>query len=255
MDNPKLKVAIFDFTDCEGCEVQIINLISRNVGANGRSPVLEGVDILNWRLGQTLNLKGPYDIALIEGTPIRPTEIEQLKDIRRKSKFLIALGACATLGGIPAIIEKEERENLYKKIYGADYKPVGIDAQPLSKYVEVDYLLHGCPVSLSELERVLGDLLFGKKPEMPTTRVCFECKLNENPCRLLEKKICLGPITSSGCNAICVSSGSPCYGCLGPASDAAVDNLKEILQKFATPEEIEKSFEMFLNRNKKLWKK
>ena len=244
----KPKIAIFDFTDCEGCEVQIINLKEKLMN------FLDYVDVINWRLGQTLNFKGPYDVALIEGTPIRPAEIEQLKSIRKKSKILIALGACATLGGIPAIIEKEERESLYKKIYGADYKPVGTDAQPLSKYVEIDYLLHGCPVSLSELERVLGDLLLGKKPKPPTTRVCFECKLNENPCRLLEKKICLGPITRSGCNAICVTSGSPCYGCLGPASDAAVDNLKQILTKFASDEEIEKSFEMFLNRKKEVWK-
>lgn len=244
----KPKIAIFDFTDCEGCEVQIINLKEKLIN------FLDSVEVVNWRLGQTKNEKGPYDISLIEGTPIRPAEIEQLKEIRAKSKFLIALGACATLGGIPAIIKKEDRERLYKKIYGEGYKPVGIDAQALSAYVEIDYLLHGCPVSLSELERVLGDLLLGKRPEPSSYRVCFECKLNENPCRLLEKKICLGPITNGGCNAICVTSGSPCYGCLGPTKDAAVDNLKIILKKFATSEEIEKSFEMFLNRSKKLWK-
>lgn len=243
-----LKIAIFDFTDCEGCEVQIINLKEKLLN------FLDACEVVNWRLGQTLNLNGTYDIALIEGTPIRPAEIEQLKKIRLKSKFLIALGACAALGGIPAIIEKEDRERLYKKIYGTDYKPVGIDAQPLLAYVEIDYQLHGCPVSLSELERILGDLLLGKKPKSLPYRVCFECKLNENPCRLLEKKICLGPITNGGCNAICVTSGSPCYGCLGVAPDAAVDNLKQILEKFSSEEEIEKSFEMFLNRNKMLWK-
>ncbi len=240
MSKPKL--AIFEFTDCEGCEVELISLREKFLILENR------VDIVNWRLGQDNNQPGPYDIAIIEGTPITQNEIDTLKKLREESKILIALGACACLGGIPAIIDKKDRAKWYKKIYGEKYKPRGIDALPLNSYVKIDFLIHGCPVNGNELVRIIEELLAGKTPKYRDYSVCFECKKENNPCRLIDKKPCLGPITQGGCNAICISNGSPCYGCFGLRKEAEVKNLLRVLNKISDKEEINRYFTMFLNR-------
>ena len=245
----KSKVAIYDFTDCEGCEVEIVSLREKLLILESR------LNIVDWRLGQDKKESGPFDITIIEGTPITQHEIDLLKKLRKKSKVLIGLGACATLGGIPAIMDKKERAKWYKKIYGEKYKPRGIDALPLSAYVQVDFLIHGCPVNGKEVVRIIEDLLAGKTPKYQGYSVCFECKQENNPCRLLNEKPCLGPITQGGCQAVCVSGGSACYGCFGLREEPEIKNLLKILNKITDPpgneaskKEIERYFTMFLSR-------
>lgn len=239
---PKPRVSIYDFTDCEGCEVELVSLKEKLLILEER------IDIIDWRLGQERKEKGPFDITIIEGTPIAEHEVELLKKLREESKVLVGLGACACLGGIPAIMDKKERSKWYKKIYGDKYKPVGIDALPLSAYVKVDFLIHGCPVNGQEIVRIVEDLLAGKTPTYRGYSVCFECKQANNDCRLIDKKPCLGPITQGGCNAVCIKGGSPCYGCFGLREEAEVKNLLKILNKITDKEEIQRYFTMFLSR-------
>jgi len=236
----KPRIAIYDFTDCEGCEIKIISLREKLLLLEKK------VEIVNWRLGQEKFEPGPYDIVVIEGTPITQHEIDVLKELRNNTPVLIALGACAALGGIPAIMPEKDRKYWYEKIYTSQYHPRGIDAVPLSAYVPVDFVIHGCPVDENEVVRVVEELLSGKKPSFRGYSVCFECKLAGNPCRLLENKPCLGPITQGGCRAICVSGGSPCYGCFGIREEANISALEKILGK----EEIEKYLAMFHSRSK-----
>ena len=210
----------------------------------------EKVEIVNWRLGQAKAQWEQFDIALIEGTPLTPEEIDLLKLIRKKSRLLIGLGTCATLGGIPAILDKEERQQWYDKIYGQGYQGRGIEALPLSAYVDIDFLIHGCPVSGSEVARVFSNLINGKKLNYKDYSVCFECKAANLPCRLLEKKPCLGPITQGTCEAICLKGGNACYGCFGIKEGANVGALLTILKKFADKEEIDNYFSMFHNKSK-----
>jgi len=248
----KPKVAIFDFTDCEGCEVALISLQNKLLELVGE------IEIVNWRLAQKRADEGPYDMVLIEGTPVTQHEIDTLKFLRKQTKFLIGLGSCATLGGIPGIIDKEARSLWYKKIYGEEYKPRGVDALPLTAYVKVDYLIHGCPVEKKEVMRVMEEVLAGRMPKGRGYSVCFECKIAGNRCRLLDKKVCLGPITQGGCGAICVSGGSPCYGCFGLRDSPQIDNLLTTLYKFSDSEEVERYFSMFLKKTPeyaKLFKK
>lgn len=247
--NSNPRVAIYDLTDCEGCEVKIVSLREKLLVLEKR------IDIVDWRLGQERKEDGPFDVTLIEGAPITQEEIDLIKSLREKSKFLIGLGSCATLGGIPAIMEKSEREKWCKKIYGEKYKPRGIDALPLSAYIHVDFLIHGCPIEESELVRTVEELLSGKKPSYRGYSVCFECKQAGNPCRLIDEKPCLGPITQGGCGAVCVNGGSPCYGCFGLREDANIDALLKILNNITDPpggeaskKEIERYFSMFLNK-------
>ncbi len=239
---PKPKIAIFEFTDCEGCQVELVGLGERLV------EIADQVDIVRWRLTQERVEPGPYDITIIEGTPITKEEQEMLQKLREQSKYLVALGSCATLGGIPAIIDKKKRAHWYRKIYGTKYKPRGIDALPLSAFVEVDFLIQGCPINTDEVVRVLQELLAGKTPRYRGYSVCFECKKAGNPCRLIEGKFCLGPITQGGCGAICVSGGSPCFGCFGLREGANIEGLVEIFSKDHSREEIENYFSMFLKR-------
>jgi sulfhydrogenase subunit delta len=245
----KPKIAIYDLTDCEGCEVELVSLGEKLLTLE------KHIDILDWRLVQEKKEKGPFDIALIEGCPVTRDEITTLKRLRENSKYLMALGACASLAGIPGILNKKDRAKWYKKIYSAKYKPRGIDALPLSAYVKVDFLLHGCPVDPDEAFRVLEEILAGKKPRYRPYSVCFECKLAGNKCRITEKeKPCLGPITQGGCNAVCVSGGSPCYGCFGVREEANVAGLKQALKKFSPPAELKRYFSMFFNKQNGLQK-
>jgi len=243
-DKTKPKIAIYDFTDCEGCEVAIISLREKLLEIENQ------LDIIDWRLAQKRKGQGPFLASIIEGAPITPDEIETLKSLRDNSTYLISLGACASLAGIPGIIAKEEREKFYKQIYGENYKPVGIDAVSLSAYVKVDFSIHGCPVNPNEVVRIIEELLAGKKPAYRGYSVCFECKLTGNPCRIaILNKPCLGPIGQGGCGAICVSGGSPCYACFGQREDANLAALIKILKNLTLPagekEEIEKYFTMF----------
>jgi sulfhydrogenase subunit delta len=240
----KPKVAIFEFTDCEGCQVELVGLKEKLL------EIADQVDVVRWRLTQEKAEPGPYDVAIVEGTPIAKDEREMLKWVREQSKFLIGLGTCATLGGIPAIMDEDKRAYWYKKIYGEKYKPRGIDAVPLSAIVEVDFLIHGCPINRGEVVRVVQEILAGKTPKYRGYSVCFECKRAGNPCRLIDGEPCLGPITQGGCGAVCVSGGSACWGCFGLREEADIEGLLDILNKIADEEEIEKYLSMFLKKTK-----
>jgi coenzyme F420-reducing hydrogenase gamma subunit len=241
----KPKIAIFDFTDCEGCQVKLVSLREKFLALEKK------IEIVNWRLGQERREKGPYDVAFIEGTPLTKDEIEVLKYVRKKSKLVVGLGSCATLGGIPAIVDRKKRKKWYDIIYGKGYKPKGIDALPLSAYVSIDYLIHGCPVQEEQLERFFDELLNGKKLSYRGYSVCFECKAAGNRCRLIDGELCLGPIIQGGCGAICINGGSPCYGCFGIRKEANIPALMKILKKKFTKKEIERYFSMFLSHEKK----
>jgi coenzyme F420-reducing hydrogenase gamma subunit len=238
----KLKIAIYDFTDCEGCEVKLCSIKEKLID------LVDRFDIVNWRLAQDSCKDGPYDAAIIEGTPITKSEVALLKELREKSRMIITLGACASIAGVPGIMEKKERKKWYDKIYGSDYKPRGIDALPVSAYIRVDHMIHGCPVDEDELVRTLEELASGKVPHYRGYSVCFECKQAGNPCRLLNKEICFGPITQGGCKAVCVSAGSPCYGCFGFREDGNIPALVRILRRFASPAEIRSHISMFFNQ-------
>ena len=234
------RVAIYDFTDCEGCEVKLASL------KEGLLKFLDKVNVVNWRLGQESFEPGPYFLTIIEGTPVTQHEIDLLKDLREQSTLLVAIGACAAIGGIPAIMPEKERKAWYEKIYSSQYHPKGVDALPLNAYVKVDFSIHGCPVDEEQVVRVIEELLSGKMPTYRGNSTCFDCKQAENKCRLAEEeKPCLGPITQGGCKAICISNGSPCYGCFGIRKDANVPALKKRLSQITDKGTIERYFSMF----------
>ncbi len=238
----KKKIAIFDLTDCEGCELEFIALRRKLVD------LLKEVDIVNWRLAEERRGRGPLDIAFVEGSPLTEEEIEELKVVRDKSKILIALGACACLGGVQGSLNAENRKYFTKKIYGNGYKEKLEEAMPIDAYVNVDFYIQGCPVNPDEIERFLASLLFDKIPENRKHPVCFECKARGNLCFLVNKKPCLGPITMCGCNAICTSNNKPCVGCYGIIKGANVKSMIGILNEILGKDEARNFMSLFLNK-------
>lgn len=220
--SPKKSLAIFSLTCCEGCQFELLSFYEHF------QKLLKFYDIKNFRLGQEDNLPGPFDVVLIEGTPEGESQIKTVKNIRRQSKVVIAIGACAHLGGI-----QSQRNRLPKKMINKD--PV----LPVSKFIKVDYAVPGCPVSHTELVRCLIDVYFNKEFILPDRSVCFECRLNENQCLIKNGKPCLGPVTRGGCGSICPNFGEACFGCRGPMEQSNFDKMRDILGTMLDKDEIE----------------
>lgn len=238
----KLKIGIFDLTDCEGCELQILNLKSRLLD------LAEIVDIPIWRLGKSPTDFGPFDISFVEGTPMSKDDISVAKKVREKSKIVVALGACAHLGGVPAGLDEKKRKKFLKEVYGSRYKSKSEPAKPLSAYIHVNFFIHGCPIDLDEAERVIVDLLMDKNPVRPSVSVCLECKERENPCLFLKNEPCQGPITEGGCKAVCPSNGLRCWGCQGPVKNANFGAMKKNLERIGYKDQAENIMVAFNNK-------
>lgn len=228
---PKLKLAIFDFTDCEGCQLEILNLQEKIFDLD------EKFDIQYWRLAgknqTTENFSKDemiFDLSLVEGIPMSEREIKELKKIRSISRYLFALGACAAIAGAPGILDENKRKKLTQYVYGPKYAPLAKECQPINHHVRVDGYIHGCPVLPETLLKFFSQLAVGRLMESEKHTVCKECKLAEQRCFLLNDRVCLGPITQGGCGALCIKNHYPCYGCYGLAPEAQVENLKKLVE-------------------------
>jgi coenzyme F420-reducing hydrogenase gamma subunit len=166
-------------------------------------------------------------------------DIKVAKKVRESSKKVVALGACAHLGGVPAELDESKRDKFMKEVYGSNYKTSSKPAKPLSSYIHVDCFIHGCPIDLDEAERVIVDLLMDKNPSLPSTPVCLECKERENPCLFLKGEPCQGPITEGGCKAVCPSNGLRCWGCQGPTKNANFKAMKNSLERLGYKDQAE----------------
>jgi len=219
----KPRVAFFDFASCEGCQLQVINL------EEDLLKVLEAVDVVTFREAMK-EQSDDYDIAFVEGSITRKSDEERLNTIRGNAKVLIALGSCATLGGINCLKNFHEQEYVKKLVYGdkaSDYETY--PSRPLKAVVPVDFEIHGCPINRDEFAMVVKALLLGKKPEIPNFPVCVECKMAENICVFDRGMTCMGPVTRAGCGACCVTEGSFCWGCRGLVDDPNADSQRDVL--------------------------
>ena len=224
----KPKVAIFDFACCEGCQLQIVNLEEEILDLIG------AVDVVEWReaMGEKSH---EYDIAIVEGSITRPEDEEKLRLIRSRAKVLIALGACAVIGGINKLKNNFDLDEVRSCVYGGDASKPHLHTEmtkAIDEVVEVDYKVHGCPVEAKELTTIIRALLLGKEPEIPEYPVCVECKAKGNPCIWEYGQLCLGPIIRAGCGARCPSAGARCIGCRGYVDNPNVDAAKDVIEKY-----------------------
>jgi coenzyme F420-reducing hydrogenase gamma subunit len=240
----KPKVAFFDFASCEGCQLQVVNLEEKILD------LIDVVEVVSFREAMKEH-SDEYDIAFIEGSIMRPMDEERLKKIRKNAKILVALGACACIGGINKLRNEWSVEDVKKEVYG-DAEIEGnklFDAFPtkaVDEVVKVDFYIPGCPINKTEFAKVVSHLAIGKTPRLPNYPVCVECKKNENICVFELGKFCLGPVTRAGCNAICPTFKDGCEGCRGYLDDPKMEQAKDVLRKYGISfDEMMKRFNMF----------
>jgi sulfhydrogenase subunit delta len=217
----KPKVAFFDFTGCEGCQLQIANKEETFID------FISKVEVVNFREISS-EKRDDYEIAFIEGAISRQDEIDRLKQIRKNAKMLVALGTCACYGGVNAIKNKFSIKDVSEEVYGNNSIETMM-VKSAKEIVDVDFEIPGCPISKVEFEDIALSLILGADFSFKKYPVCVECKQNFNHCLLDEGKICLGPITRAGCSAICIGGKLPCYGCRGPAAENNWPSLKQTL--------------------------
>lgn len=230
----KPKVAFFDFASCEGCQLAILNCEDILLD------ILNLVEIVEFR--EAISDKAPrYDVAFIEGSIHRDEDIERIRDIRARSTFLVAMGACACMGNVQARSNFVAPAENYKHVYGEEARNrVQVDEEywplwghtrvrPVDKVVKVDFHLRGCPVVPEEFLHLVKSLLHGTAPHTPPNAVCVECKKNENECVFDRGDTCMGPVTWGGCNAVCVNNGYVCDGCRGILPHANLDAHKKLM--------------------------
>ncbi len=237
----KPKIAFFDFTSCEGCQLTVVDLLQTHVG------LLDLVEIVQFR--EAMTEKGQdYAIAFVEGSCTRRSDEDRLRAIREQAQIVVALGACAHLGGVNAMKNRWTIDNVQTYVYGENGKDMyaSYPARPISAVIPVDVVVPGCPIDRFEFLRIVQQLLQGRTPRLPDYPLCVECKLKENACLNTLGKPCLGPITRAGCNAICPTYGDGCEGCRGWAPEANFTYMREILRGHGlSDEEIDARLTMF----------
>jgi coenzyme F420-reducing hydrogenase gamma subunit len=210
-DRRKPRLAVWKFASCDGCQLSLLDCEDELLA------VAEAVEIAYFPEASRVMAKGPYDVSLVEGSITTPHDAERIHRIRRQSKFLMTIGACATAGGIQALRNFADVNDFVAAVYASpQYISTLATSTPISSHVKVDFELNGCPIDKRQLLEVISALLAGRKPQIGAHSVCVECKLRGNTCVMVLGTPCLGPVTHAGCGAICPSYARGCYGCFGP---------------------------------------
>jgi coenzyme F420-reducing hydrogenase gamma subunit len=230
MNQKKPKLAIFKFASCDGCQLSLLDAEDELLLVAG------AVEIANFPEASRRVLRGPYDLGLVEGSITTPHDVERAREIRKQCRVLIAIGACATAGGIQALRNWKDVKAFTRLVYANPEYIVTLDrSMPIGSYVHVDFELRGCPINKHQLIEVVNAFLNKRKPVIPAHSVCVDCKLKGNVCVMAAQGIpCLGPVTQVGCGAICPAYNRGCYGCFGPMESP---NTSALANRFLLMEE------------------
>lgn len=221
----KPRIAFFDFACCEGCQLTVLSI------GEPLLELLKHVEVVEWREAMS-EKSDEFDIAVVEGSITRDSDVARLKRIRDKAKVLVALGSCAALGGPHVSANRFPPEELLQIAYGGSPAPTEAGAvRPLSAEVQVDVPIYGCPINADEFVTAMKHLLLGRPYRPPSQAVCVECKLNGYECVYDKGLLCLGPVTRMGCNAICTSRGHRCFGCRGLVDEPNVNAARDVLEE------------------------
>lgn len=238
----KPKLAVWKFSSCDGCQLSLLDCEDELLAVVGE------VEIAYFLEASREEIKGPYDVSLVEGSITTPHDAERIHRVRRISKHLITIGACATSGGIQALRNFADVKEFTRMVYATpDYISTLKKSTPINEHVYVDFELRGCPINKYQLLEVLNAFLNQRKPIIPSHSVCLECKLKGNTCIMVSGGTpCLGPVTQAGCGAICPSYHRGCYGCFGPKETANAAALGDWFQEMGlTDSDIVRKFRGF----------
>jgi F420-non-reducing hydrogenase small subunit len=217
----KPKFAMYWAASCGGCEISVLNIAEKILDVDAI------FDVVFWPVATDFKYEdlraypdGYIDLCLFNGA-IRSSENEEIACLlRQKSKVLVAFGACATAGGIPALANLSTRENIFQAVYLDNQttpNPEGVVPKPkvqvpegelyspayyntvktLGQVVDVDYSIPGCPPEPPQiwavLEMVSAALLDGASlpPKgsvlgASNLALCNECPLEKHE-KLIER--------------------------------------------------------------------
>ena len=221
------KLAVFKFSSCDGCQLALLSLEDELLSLAGE------VEIAYFLEARSRILPGPYDVALVEGSITTAEDVERIQAVRKDSKFLVTIGACATAGGIQALRNWKDVAEFTRAVYATPaYIHTLEQSTPISSHVAVDFEVNGCPINKNQILEVITALLVGRAPHLPGYSVCMECKKRGTVCVMVARGLpCLGPLTQTGCGAICPAYNRGCYGCFGPLEAPNSDSLSAQLLK------------------------
>lgn len=223
----KPKLAVWKFSSCDGCQLSLLDCEDELLA------VVDNIEICYFPEATRTVINGPYDLSLVEGSVTTAEEAEKIHKIRRRSKHLITIGACATAGGIQALRNFARVEEFIKAVYARpEYIDTLAKSTPIHDHVRVDFELRGCPIDRFQLIEVLNAFLNDRRPNIPRYSQCVECKRAGTVCVVVASGTpCLGPVTQAGCGNLCPPLDRGCYGCFGPAE---VANTASLAGWFAT---------------------
>jgi sulfhydrogenase subunit delta len=241
-EKKKPRIGVFKFASCDGCQLSLLDAEDELLAVVG------AVEIAYFPEASRVMSKGPFDIALVEGSITTHHDAERIQQVRRQSKTLVTIGACATAGGIQALRNWKDVDEFIRVVYATPQFISTLKlSTPIAEHVPVDFELRGCPINKYQLLELITAMLTGRKPNIPTYSVCLECKRRANVCVAVAKGIaCLGPVTQAGCGALCPSFDRGCYGCYGPMespNSASLTNQLRVLGQ--SNEEIVRAFRSF----------
>lgn len=208
----KPRLAVWKFASCDGCQLSLLDCEDELLTVAG------ALDIAYFPEATRGGVSGRYDVSLVEGSITTPHDAKRIREVRRRSRVLVTIGACATAGGIQALRNFADVKEYASIVYARpDYIVTLATSTPIADHVKVDFELRGCPISKRQLLEVISAFIAGRRPVTPPHSVCIECKLKGNVCVMVAHGTpCLGPVTHAGCGAICPSYDRGCYGCYGP---------------------------------------
>jgi len=238
----KPKLAVWKFASCDGCQLSLLDCEDELLA------VADSVQIAYFPEASSTVVRGPYDLSLVEGSVTTPHDAERIRQVRRASKHLVTIGACATAGGIQALRNFQDVREFIRIVYATpEYISTLGTSTPISAHVKVDFELQGCPINKRQLVEVISAFLNHRKPNTPPHSVCVECKLRGNVCVMVAHGTpCLGPVTHAGCGAICPSYNRGCYGCFGPMETPNTESISAWFQRLGvSQEELTRVFHTF----------
>lgn len=210
----KPRVAVHKFSSCDGCQLAFLN------AGQALLELAQQVEFVHFAEAGAVNPQAEADIAFIEGSVTTPHEVERIQGIRARTQYLVTIGACATAGGVQALRNgRMHGADWIGSVYASPEFIASLDTStPIASHVKVDLELWGCPVTTRQVMQATRDLLFGVKPKNVADSVCLDCKRAGNVCVLVSRgEPCMGPVTRTGCGALCPSFGRACYACFGPS--------------------------------------
>ena len=210
----KPRIALHKFSSCDGCQLALLNL------GPGLLEVFEQFEVLHFAEAGPVAEDAQVLVSLVEGSISTPEELERIKKVRANSRYLITIGACATAGGLQALRNLGD-DGWVEAVYATpEYIDTLDTVAPVRAHVPVDAELWGCPVNGTQGINALQACRHGTLPVIEHDKVCLECKRRQHVCVMVTRGLpCMGPVTRTGCGALCPGAARDCYACYGPAEN------------------------------------